>query len=119
MKFSEYQQAAHKFATYGEPGETYPALGLSEEAGEVNGKIAKFLRKNKMLPFKAMGRTLLKDACDQFKKDIAKELGDTLWMLAEVATVYGLDLGTIAQENIDKLTDRKERGVIVGEGDNR
>lgn len=119
MNFSEYQQAAHKFATYGESGEMYPALGLSEEAGEVNGKIAKFLRKNKMLPFKAMGRKLLKAQCDEFREAISKELGDTLWMLAEVATVYGLDLGTIAQENIDKLTDRKERDVIVGEGDDR
>lgn len=119
MNFQEYQKAAHSFAAYGEKGETYPALGLSEEAGKVNGKIAKFLRKHKMLPFKAMGREMLKAECDEFRAAISKELGDALWMLAELATVYGLDLGAIAQENIDKLTDRKERGVIVGSGDDR
>ena len=45
METNEYQKRAHAFATYGD-GITYPSLGLCEEAGEVAGKIAKFIRKN-------------------------------------------------------------------------
>ena len=42
-----------------------------------------------------------------------------MWMIAELCTVYGLDLGEVMAEKIEKLEDRLNRGVIVGEGDNR
>ena len=38
---------------------------------------------------------------------------------ARLADELGLDLSQIAQENMDKLLDRKARGVIGGSGDNR
>lgn len=119
-----YQDEAHKFASYGENA-MYPALGLCEEAGEVSGKIAKFIRKN--IGFSPA--TVTRDdnpsimdwhtKNDEFRKNLSKELGDVCWMVAELCTVYGLDLEVVMEENIAKLTDRKERGVIVGEGDNR
>ena len=124
MNALEYQNKAHYFSSYG-GNAMYPALGLAEEAGEVCGKIAKFIRKNTGV----QPANMYRDDCpsimdwnaknEQFRKDLSKELGDVMWMAAELCTVYGLDLGEVMSENIGKLTDRKKRGVIVGEGDNR
>jgi NTP pyrophosphatase (non-canonical NTP hydrolase) len=50
---------------------------------------------------------------------VSKELGDILWQVAAVADDFGLSLGNIGQENIDKLADREARGVINGSGDTR
>lgn len=123
MDANEYQKAAGEFATYG-GNSMYPALGLAEEAGEVCGKIAKFIRKhNGFVP--AFGSLEELSHSEQFKDDAAfradlkKELGDCLWMIAELCNLYDFKLQDVMQENIDKLTDRRNRGVIVGEGDNR
>ena len=53
------------------------------------------------------------------KEEIAKELGDVLWYMANLAFELGYDLGDIAAINIQKLVDRQERGKIHGDGDNR
>ena len=124
MNALEYQNKAHDFASYGDNA-MYPALGLTEEAGEVCGKIAKFIRKNMGFQPATVYRDdrsitdYWNEKNEQFRKDLSKELGDVMWMVAELCTVYGLDLGEVMAENIEKLTDRKKRGVIVGEGDNR
>lgn len=84
----------------------YPVVALSEEAGEVSGKIAKFLRAHgNDVP----GLTTM----------VVKELGDVLFQLARVAREFDIPLSYIAEHNMDKLKDRQERGVIVGEGDSR
>lgn len=123
MDANEYQKAAGEFATYG-GNSMYPALGLAEEAGEVCGKVAKFIRKhNGFVP--ALG-VLDENVPPQyiedesaFRADLKKELGDCLWMIAELCNLYDFKLQDVMQENIAKLTDRRNRGVIVGEGDNR
>jgi len=110
MKLSEYQQQATKTALYpkvGELGWVYPAFGLANEAGEVNGKLKKVIRDNNGL------------IDDERRDEIAKELGDVLWYLAQIATELQIDLDAVAQANIAKLTSRQERGVIGGSGDNR
>lgn len=82
-------------------------FGLVEESGEVAGKFKKLIRdKNGELS-------------DESKKEVLKELGDVLWYVNSVAHLLGSDLATVAQNNIDKLASRKERGVIGGSGDNR
>ena len=122
MNATEYQAKAHDFASYGDNA-MYPALGLAEEAGEVCGKIAKFIRKNTGFQPSNMYRDDYPSIMDwnakneQFCKDLSRELGDAMWMIAELCTVYGLDLGEVMSENINKLTDRKAKGLIVGEGD--
>lgn len=102
MDFYEYQVEAHSFAAYGDR-EEYPVLALAEEAGEVVGKFAKALRKGVPVD----------------KEAVAKELGDVLWNVAEIATILDLDLEEVAMVNILKLKDREDRGVLLGEGDNR
>ena len=53
------------------------------------------------------------------KAILEKELGDVLWYLTQIATDAGLSLEAVARGNLEKLFSRKERGKIVGDGDNR
>ncbi len=50
---------------------------------------------------------------------MAKELGDVLWYLAQLATELDLDLDEVARANLDKLLSRQQRGVLSGSGDDR
>ena len=119
MTPNEYQKKAHSFATYGENPE-YAFAGLAEECGEVLGKRAKFIRKHQgITPEVARKWETMRDDRGLYWLDIKRELGDVLWMVAEIATTMELTLEEIMEYNIDKLTDRKKRGVIVGEGDAR
>lgn len=101
MNFDHYQAQAATTAIYDNP--LYPVLGLTEEAGEVAGKVAKSLR----------------DKTDLDADVMMKEMGDVLWMLAAIANDYGFSLAEIAQRNLDKLASRKARGVLGGSGDDR
>ncbi len=119
MNANEYQKAAYKFASFG-GNETYAYAGLAEEAGEVLGKFAKFIRKHDGIePSNAANWETLKADLENYRKELKKELGDALWMVAAIATQEKLDLADVMQDNINKLTDRLNRGVIIGEGDNR
>lgn len=111
MYFSDYQNEALKTAIYpgrlAMPGLMYATLGLTNEAGELAGKLKKVLRDDNgvLIPGK--------------RKDIAKELGDCLWYCAAIADELGTTLDAIAADNLAKLSDRAERGVIGGSGDDR
>ena len=50
---------------------------------------------------------------------MAKELGDVLWYVAQLATELELDLDEIAEANLEKLLSRQRRGVLSGSGDDR
>lgn len=109
MDFEEYQKFSRKTAIYPNRGKNfiYPTLGLAGEAGEVAEKIEKIIRDKK-------GRI-----SETEKSEIAKELGDVLWYVANLATELGLHLDEIAKGNLKKLFSRKRRGRIHGSGDNR
>ncbi len=85
---------------------TYDGLGLGE-AGEVQGKIKKIIRDN--------GGILTPEARDGIKD----ELGDVLWYIASMCQTLGLSLSDVAYSNIQKLHDRRSRGVLEGSGDKR
>lgn len=113
MDFDEYQMKIREFDFFQET-EDYSSvaflekvLGLSGEAGEVSDKIKKIIRDKNGVVDEKDGR------------EIAKELGDTLWYLASIARYIGYDLSEIADMNVRKLSDRKNRGKLHGEGDNR
>ena len=107
--FNHYQRESRKTAGYPPIGHgvIYPTLGLTNEVGEVAGKIKKIFR--------------AKDgAIGSAEREALKaELGDVLWYLAQVATELDLSLQDIADANLAKLFDRLERGKIKGDGDNR
>jgi NTP pyrophosphatase (non-canonical NTP hydrolase) len=101
MDMGYYQKEAVKTAIYTDPI-IYPALGLGNEAGEVQGKIKKMLRD------------------DTFnKEDIAAEIGDVLWYIAALCRDLEVNMDDVATGNLAKLKSRKERGTIQGSGDNR
>ena len=96
-------------------------LGLiHEEAGELQGKVNKAMRKKliKFVDNKAVW-TGTQEELEDFHADCQKELGDVIWAVAGTAKVFGWDLCGVAQTNLDKLADRYDRGVIDGQGDNR
>lgn len=109
--FDEYQEATKKTADYpsgdvlaGVNAEViYTGLGVSGEAGEVTEKIKKAMREGE----------------DEYLDQLEDELGDVLWYIARLCDELGLNMGDVAENNIEKLLDRQERGVIKGQGDNR
>jgi len=109
MNFTDYQTKSRKTAKYPAIGHpvVYPTLGLTNEAGEVAGKIKKIFR-DKSGVITAADREALKG-----------ELGDVLWYLAQVCTELEISLDEVAIHNLEKLFSRLERGKIGGEGDNR
>lgn len=107
--FDTYQKACKKTAVYPSIGKNfvYPTLGLAGEAGEVSDKVKKIVRDDG-------GKITVKK-----KKELAEELGDVMWYLAQLSTELGLRLSDIAKMNIKKLSSRSRRGKIHGSGDNR
>lgn len=100
----DYQQDAVNFALYPKQHTIiYPTLGMVGEAGEVAEKVKKMLRGDGELDREAT----------------MKELGDVMWYVANLAKDLGYSLSEVASTNIDKLTDRKERNVVKGSGDER
>jgi len=77
-------------------------LGIGEEAGEVVGKIKKLIRDGSFS-----------------KKEVLYELGDLLYYTTATANALGSNIQEVADMNMAKLKDRKERNVIQGSGDNR
>jgi len=53
------------------------------------------------------------------KIEIAKELGDIMWYVAQLSTDLGIKLSDVAKMNIEKLASRKDRNKLHGSGDNR
>ena len=56
---------------------------------------------------------------DNWKEQIASEIGDVLWYCAALANDLNMPLAMIASLNEKKLRDRFDRGKINGSGDNR
>jgi NTP pyrophosphatase (non-canonical NTP hydrolase) len=110
MELNEYQKKALDTALYPEKYKiVYPALGLGNEAGEVMGKIKKWLRGDD-------GEGVMSD---ERREGLKGELGDVLWYLAVLARDLDISLEDVAKENIEKLQSRKERGALKGDGDKR
>jgi NTP pyrophosphatase (non-canonical NTP hydrolase) len=107
--FDLYQDVAESTAVYPNKGDNlyYPALGLAGEAGEVCEKIKKIMRDQKG------------HFTEDNVEEISKELGDVLWYVAMLAVEFNIALSSVAEDNLTKLQDRMERGVIKGSGDNR
>ncbi len=103
MDWETYREWTRTTAQYPkDKEEEYLLIGLANEVGEVLGKYKKQVRGD-----------------GSKYKEIRAELGDVMWYLARIFDMYDMSLIEILHENFLKLTDRKNRGVIKGDGDNR
>lgn len=111
MDFNSYQKKTAETAIY-EPAIAlmYLPLKLAGEAGEVAEKIGKTFRAQGLDAMWIENHDTL---------ELAKELGDVLWYVARLADELGFSLNEVAEMNLRKLNDRKDRGVLEGNGDNR
>ncbi len=102
--FNFYQEFVKSMKVYPEKHAiVYPALGIAGEGGEVAEKVKKWLRGDRELD----------------KLELLKEAGDVLWYITSLADDLGYTLQDLVNENVKKLSSRKERGVQKGDGDNR
>jgi NTP pyrophosphatase (non-canonical NTP hydrolase) len=103
MNLNDYQVATRETAIYpSDQALIYLGLGLSSEAGEVSGKVKKMIRD---------GGINVMDTID--------EIGDVFWYLARLCDELKVPAEDVLAKNIQKLNDRKARGVIGGSGDKR
>jgi NTP pyrophosphatase (non-canonical NTP hydrolase) len=79
------------------------AMGLTGESGELVDYLKKWV---------GHGHPLDTD-------NVEKELGDVLWYVAELCNALGLDMGKIAQKNVEKLKARYPDGFSQAASINR
>jgi NTP pyrophosphatase (non-canonical NTP hydrolase) len=94
MDFCEYQEQAAQTgqALQNADGMAIAILGVVGEIGSLSSEYKKLLRDG--------------ESHRLFPERIAEELGDILWYLAAFASKFGLNLNTIAEQNLEKCRDR-------------
>ena len=107
--FNAYQRESRKTWSliHTDHAIVYPTLGLTNEAGEVAGKVKKI--------FRDKGGQI----SEQDREALKQELGDVLWYLTQICTELDITLQEVAEANIEKLFSRLERNQIRGDGDHR
>lgn len=138
--FSQYQDFT---ATTDKAGTSLnTVLGMAGEVGEIFGKISP-LTFNTQVPriYTVVGEMVFTGTlCEKLKKEtrgdhleaisfdrltvkdkeaLANEAADVVWYLARFCARLGQDFGAVMQRNVEKLSSRKDRGVLHGKGDSR
>jgi NTP pyrophosphatase (non-canonical NTP hydrolase) len=106
FNLNQYQTLANRTSGAGGEGQLriiIAALGLAGEAGEFANMVKKLT---------AHGHEIHPD-------QLADELGDVLWYVAEAATACNLQLGDIAWGNVEKLRRRYPEGFSQKKSINR
>lgn len=97
MTGTEYQNLAMRTTAIPEENTDgrmkHGAFGLASEAGEVCGILQKVYQGHEL-----------------DNTHMAKELGDCLWMIAEICSAIGITMDEVMQMNIDKLKARYPQG---------
>lgn len=145
--YQEFARETARYPGMGEfTGLAYAALGLNGEAGETAEKVKKLWRDGgtdvssyvierlarlrEEVSFTNFDKTFTQAQQDIHRaftleldsekaEAILKELGDTLWYAAALASELGVSLSDVAQDNLNKLRSRRDRNVLHGSGDER
>lgn len=110
MTAEEYQKQALTTAIPHADALMDKSIWVMGIAGEAGGVVEKW---KKIVAYKDGVIT------PQDKKELVKEMGDVIWYVAVLANSLGASFEEVLQMNLDKLADRKARGVTKGAGDNR
>lgn len=119
LTLNEYQQRAMTTCLPSCDNISYMLLNLVGEVGELTSKVAKAIRKgdvyindNKLCVSEHFAPMFL-----EWSEEVMKEVGDCLWQLSGFCSAMGWTLNDAGQGNLDKLSQRKEAGTIIGNGD--
>ena len=96
MTGNEYQKLAMRTCSINDDNKSmmyHGVFGLTSEAGEVAGLLQKVYQGHKF-----------------DNEHMKKELGDCMWMIAEICTALDFTLDDVMQTNIDKLKARYPDG---------
>ena len=109
LRIENYETEAAVTAIYPNRGNNliYPVLGLVGEAGEIANKVKKIQRDHASV------------MTEEMRNQLGEELGDVFWYLAACAYELDFKLADLAEANLQKLAQRKQRGTLHGSGDNR
>lgn len=111
MTLNFYQIKARETAIYPHKnhirGLEYVVLGLAGEVGEVANKLKKILRDKEGVVDQESHHQLVDEACD------------VLWYLQALCNELDIPFNDLAEINLKKLFDRKNRGTLQGSGDKR
>jgi NTP pyrophosphatase (non-canonical NTP hydrolase) len=123
LTLNEYQKLAMTTCMPSCFNYAYMMDNLMAEVGEFAGKVSKAKRK-KLIRFDHEGNIVFcqgvtAEQRDEMLAELKKEAGDILWQASGLFEVFGWKLNDVGQGNLDKLASRMQRGVIVGDGDNR
>lgn len=119
MEMNEYQSSAMSTCLPSCRNAVYMLNGLTAEVGEINDKIAKWVRKgiaridNNMLVF----NTSDVNVRDEYIKELVNEIGDCAWFLAGLSKVLGVSFEDVGEVNLNKLANRKKEGTIISHTD--
>lgn len=116
MTLEEYQAFVAGSAVFPKKlGIIYCALKLAGEAGEIAEKIGKLIRDNGAYD-EATGMLTITEEQRQL---LLKEIGDVEWYTTALSAELGSSKSEVLRINVAKLTDRRNRGVLKGSGDER
>lgn len=112
MNFDDFQETSASTAHWRDGQDEqykqmYLCLGLAGETGELIEKVKKMIRNDDGV------------LSDETRKLIKLEVGDVLWYLSQLSRELDISFQDAAQANIEKLADRRTRGVIRSAGDMR
>lgn len=116
-----YQSVATGTAVYPGQGSAlgliYVALKMNGEAGEFAEHVGKAMRDDDF--GQSAGSFHHVNLTAERRQLLLKEAGDVLWYLSAACTELGVSLSDVANINLHKLYDRKQRDMLQGSGDNR
>lgn len=119
MELNEYQTGAMSTCLPSCKNIVYMLNGLTAEVGEINDKVAKWVRKgiaridNNKLVFNTCDENVVKE----YLLELIKELGDCFWFIAGLSSEFNATLEEVAQINLDKLANRKTQGTLISHTD--
>ena len=103
MNFDDYQDEAAATAVYANA--FYPRVSLMVEAAELVDLFVK--------------PELRGDDKEVKRQEVVSEAGDVLWNLANMLKDLDISFQEVADYSIQKVLDRQQRGVIMGDGGER